>query len=120
MALLAGEYVSVDLEGEGDVGVAEAFADDSGVDSGCEELGGVGVAESVKGDVRDGERADEVGEASADVVGVVGSAGGCGEDVVVVVPCVSGEGALGALVGVVLAEDGGGFAVEVDDSSAAA
>ena len=78
LALLAGEDVAVDVEGEGDVGVSEAFADDSGVDACGEELGGVGVSESVEGDVGDGERADEVGESSADVVGVVGLAGGAG------------------------------------------
>ena len=38
------EDVAVGVEGEGDAGVAEAFADDFGVDAGLEHEGGVGVA----------------------------------------------------------------------------
>lgn len=51
LALVAGEDVAVDLEGEGDVGVAEAFADHAGVLAHGEEVGGVGVPEPVEGEV---------------------------------------------------------------------
>ena len=70
-ALVAGEDVAVDLEGEGDVGVAEAFADHSRVLAHGEQVGGVGVPEAVEGEVADVEGADECGESLADVVGVV-------------------------------------------------
>lgn len=51
--LLPRKYVAVNLEGEGDGVVAESFGDDSGVYPGCHELGCVGMAESVEGDVGD-------------------------------------------------------------------
>lgn len=50
---MAGEDVAVDLEGEGDVGVPEAFADDSWVLADGEQVGGVGVPEAVEGEVGD-------------------------------------------------------------------
>ena len=50
LALMAGQDVAVDLEGEGDVGVAEAFADHAGVLARGEVVGGVGVPEPVEGE----------------------------------------------------------------------
>ena len=50
LALMTGQDVAVDLEGEGDVGVAEAFADHAGVLTHGEEVGGVGVPELVEGE----------------------------------------------------------------------
>ena len=42
--------VAVDLEGEGDVGAAEGFADHAGVLARGEVVGGVGVPEPVEGE----------------------------------------------------------------------
>ncbi len=81
-ALVAGEDVAVDLEGRDDVGVAEALADHPRVLAHGEEVGGVGVAEAVEGEVRHVGRADDVGEALADAVAVGVDADDGGEDVI--------------------------------------
>ncbi len=117
VTVVAGEDVAVDLECEGDVGVAEAFAHHPGVLTHGEEVGGVGVAESVEGEVRDVGRADDVREALADVVGVLVGADDGGEDVAGLLPSVANE--LGDL-GLALAvdpKDLDGASVEIDAAS---
>lgn len=47
---MTGQDAAVDLDGEGDVGTAEAFAADTGVLDQSEEVSGVGVPEPVEGE----------------------------------------------------------------------
>lgn len=116
-ALVAGEEVAVDLEGEGDVGVAEAFADHPWVLAHGEEVGRMGVAEPMQREVRNVDRADDVGKALADVVGVGVGADDGGEGVAAVVPAVADEVGCFGLVIAVGPEDLDGSLVEVDGAA---
>ena len=57
--MVAGEDVAVDLEGEGDVSVAEAFTDHPGVLAHGEQMGRVGMAEPMQREVQHVGRAVE-------------------------------------------------------------
>ena len=60
----AGEGVLVGLDGEHELGVAESFGDDLRVHVGGEEQAGVGVAQVVEPDDRDGGAAHDAVEGS--------------------------------------------------------
>ena len=77
--LHAGEDVLVGLDGEGDVGVTEPFADHLHRDEVLDEQGAVGVAEVVQSDHGDAGAADDPLEGLGEGVGVDLSAVGVGE-----------------------------------------
>ncbi len=108
------------VEGDGDAGVAEAFADDLGVHAGGENEAGAGVAQVVGGEGGYVEAAQRLLEESVDAFGVQGPAVFAGEDVAAVGVGGSPGEAFLELVASPGAQRGDGAVVDVDGAAAAA
>lgn len=78
--------MGVGIEGEGDGGVTEAFADGLGVGAGTEHEGGGSVAKVVEAKGFEVGAFHDRGEGAVEVAGGEGFAGRTGEDEVVVLP----------------------------------
>lgn len=110
--------MGIEVGGDGDLGVPEAFGHDFEVDAGCQGDAGVGVAQVVQADEREAGSGGQVVEVSGDVFGPETGPVFPGEDEAALRPGVTPFMALGRLRRLVLPKVLDGCPVDLDDAGA--